>query len=164
MLNKSDRFFIKGFVQSMKFLLAIYESDLQKLKCILEKYPYIAAAYLFGSQAKGTVWQMSDVDIAILVNDKAPTGRELLHDESYLSYQLSKIFGGKEVDLVNLKSQGLIFQHTVLRTGRVIYDSDKDYRIRFETRVICNYCDFEPTLRFMDKFYLQGRLRRLARL
>jgi predicted nucleotidyltransferase len=148
----------------MKFLPAINESDLQKLKCTFEEYPYIASAWLFGSQAKGKVWKLSDVDIAILVNDKTPTGRELLHDESYLSYQLSKTLGGKEVDLVNLKSQGLIFQHNVLRTGIVIYDPAPDYRIRFETRVIINYCDFEPTLRFMEKFYLQGRLRRLGRL
>jgi predicted nucleotidyltransferase len=148
----------------MQFLPAVNKFDLQKLKSTFEDYPYIAAAWLFGSHAKGTVWKMSDVDIAILVNDEAPTGRELLHDESYLSYQLSKTLGGKEVDLVNLKSQGLIFQHNVLRTGIVIYDSAPDYRIRFETRVICNYCDFEPTLRFMEKFYLQGRLRRLARL
>ncbi|HLC16686.1 MAG TPA: nucleotidyltransferase domain-containing protein [Thermodesulfovibrionia bacterium] len=148
----------------MEFLPAIIVSHLQQLKSIFEDYPYIASAWLFGSQAKGKVWQMSDIDIAILVKDEAPAGRELFHEESYLSYRISKELGGKEVDLVNLKNQGLIFQHNVLRTGRVIYDSDRDYRIRFETRVICNYCDFEPTLRFMEKFYLQGRLRRLARL
>lgn len=40
----------------------------EKLKTIFIDYPYIAAAYLFGSQIKG---------IAILIKEDAPKGREL---------------------------------------------------------------------------------------
>ncbi|MBI5050895.1 MAG: nucleotidyltransferase domain-containing protein [Nitrospirae bacterium] len=138
--------------------------NFEKLKDLFKDYPYIASAYLFGSQSSGRVSPMSDVDIAILLKDNSPTGRELIHQEDYLAYTITTALGVKEVDLIELNSQGLIFQHNVLRTGRLIYDADSAFRIKFVTGVITNFCDFEPTLRFMEKFHLQGRLRRCASL
>lgn len=136
----------------------------EKLKDILKDYPYIAAAYLFGSQKSGKTTPMSDVDIAILLKDNAPKGRELIHEEDYLAYKIAKILGLKEIDLIDLNSQGLIFQHNVLKTSMLIYDADPDFRIKFVTRVLSHYCDFELTLRFMDEYYFEGYRRRLARL
>ena len=138
--------------------------DVSILKDIFQEYPYIASAYLFGSQASGKIGPMSDVDIAILLKDNAPVGRELVHEEDYLAYRISKALCVREVDLIDLNRQGLIFRHNVLRTGRLIYDADPALRIRFEMQVITNFCDFEPTLRFMEKFHHQGRIRRLAKL
>lgn len=138
--------------------------NLEKLKDLFKDYPYIASAYLFGSQVSGRVSPMSDVDIAILLKDNSPKGRELIHEEDYLSYKIVTALGVEEVDLIDLNRQGQIFQHNVLRTGRLIYDADPDFRIRFVTRIISNYCDFELTLRFMDKYYFEGYKKRLTRL
>ncbi|MEW5766006.1 MAG: nucleotidyltransferase domain-containing protein [bacterium] len=138
--------------------------EFNSLKHIFKDYPYIASAYLFGSQATGRIMPMSDVDIAILVMDNAPKGRELLHEEDYLSYRIAEGLKVREVDLIDLNSQGLIFQHNVLRTGKLIYDAYPLFRIQFEMRVIPQFCDFEPTLRFIERFHFQGRLRRLARV
>lgn len=138
--------------------------DVKKLEDIFKNYPFIASAYLFGSHALGKSGPMSDVDIAVLLKDEAPIGRELIHEEDFLSYRIAKILGTKEVDLIGLNSQGLVFQHNVLRTGRLIYDADSAFRIKFETRVIANFCDFEPTLRFIEKYHHQGRIERLAKL
>ena len=136
----------------------------KKLKDIFKDYPYIASAYLFGSQALGKIGPMSDVDIAILLKEDAPKGRELIHKEDYLAYKIAKALGVKGVDLVDLNSQGLIFKHNVLRTGKLIYDADPRLRVSFEMRVITEFCDFEPTLRFIEKYHLKGRLRRCASL
>ncbi len=138
--------------------------EIEKCKEIFKDYPYIASAYLFGSYASGKVGPMSDVDIAILLKDSAPKGRELIHEEDYLSYRVAKTLGVKEVDLIDLNSQRLLFQHNILRTRKLIYDSDPAFRIKFEARVITNFCDFEPTLRFMEKFCFQGRLKRCESL
>ena len=136
----------------------------EKLKVILIEYPYIASAYLFGSQVKGTTNPTSDIDIAILIKNNAPKGRELIHEEDYLSYRIEKILNGKKVDLVEFNSQGLIFQHNILKTGKLIYDSDPNFRIKFEARVISNFCDFELTLRFIEKYHNKGRIARCERL
>lgn len=138
--------------------------NMEKLKNIFKDYSYIASAYLFGSQTSGKKGPMSDVDIAILLKENAPKGRELIHEEDYLSYRIEDALQVKEVDLIELNKQGLIFVHNVLRTGRLIYDADPDFRIKFVAKVISDYCDFEPTLRFMNNYYFKGYRRRLARL
>jgi predicted nucleotidyltransferase len=138
--------------------------DTEKLKDIFKDYPYIASAYLFGSYAKGRICPMSDVDIAILLKDNAPKGRELIHKEDYLAHRIEDALKVKEVDLIELNRQGLIFVHNVLKTGKLIYDTDPDFRIRFVAKAISDYCDFEPTLRFMNNYYFRGYMRRLAAL
>ena len=138
-------------------------SNSKRLEEIFSRYPYIAAAYLFGSYAQDKEGPMSDIDIALLLKKPLPEGRKLIHEIDYLAYLLSKTFG-REVDVVILNHQGLVFQHNVLKTSRLIYDAAPDIRIRFETEVITRYCDFEPTLRFMDKYYPQGYRRRLAKI
>lgn len=138
--------------------------NIEKLTNIFKNYPYIASAYIFGSYLTGRIGPMSDVDIALLLKDNAPKGRELIHEEDYLSYRITEALGIKEVDLIDLNKQGLIFQHNVLRSGRLIYDADPTFRIRYVTQVISNYCDFELTLRFMNKYYFEGYKKRLATL
>jgi predicted nucleotidyltransferase len=151
----------KGWRYQKKESLMI---DTKKLKNIFEDYPYIVSAYLFGSQASGKTKPMSDVDIAILLRDNAPKGRKLIHEEDYLAYRITKAIQAKEVDLIELNRQGLIFVHNVLKTGKLIYDADPDFRIKFVSKVISDYCDFEPTLRFMNKYYFNGYMMRLAKL
>ena len=138
--------------------------SIEKFEAIFKDYPYIASAYLFGSQVSGKVTLDSDVDIAILLKNDAPRGKELLHEEDYLAYRLARMLGSKEVDLIDLNRKGTVFQHNVLRTGFLIYDADPAFRIRFETEVIIRFCDFEPTLRYIEKLQLQGRIERFTRL
>ncbi|MBI5191593.1 MAG: nucleotidyltransferase domain-containing protein [Nitrospirae bacterium] len=139
--------------------------DTSVLADIFREYPYIAAAYLFGSHAKGTAGPMSDVDIALLLNDGAPSGIDLIHEEDYLSYRIQKALGvSAEVDVIDLNGKKLVFQHNVLRTGRLIYEVDRDTRVRFTARTISEFCDFEPRLRMMQKYYLSGLKKRLAKI
>ncbi|MGQ9723126.1 MAG: type VII toxin-antitoxin system MntA family adenylyltransferase antitoxin [Candidatus Jordarchaeum sp.] len=138
--------------------------DLEKFQAIFKEYPYIACAYLFGSFASGKTGPMSDMDIAILLKSPYPQGRELIHEEDYLAYRISKSFGIREIDLIDLNSQKLIFQHNVLKTSKLIYDSDPEFRIRFESHVIMEYCDFESTLRFIKKFKRYGLEKRLTKI
>jgi len=138
--------------------------DLEKLKLIFKDYPYISAAYLFGSYATGKKGLMSDVDIALLLKEPHPKGRELIHKIDYMAYRIGDALKIRDVDLIELNRQGLTFVHNVLKTGELIYDADPDFRIRFTTKVISDYCDFEPTLRFMNNYYFDGYRRRLARL
>jgi hypothetical protein len=136
--------------------------DIEKINTILKGNTYIAAAYLFGSVVSGRTTPMSDVDIAVLLNDNAPKGRDLLDELDSVSYRLETVL--RVADVTALNNQGLIFIHNVLKTGKLIYDADPNFRIKFVARAISYYCDFEPTLRFMDKYYFEGYKRRLASL
>jgi len=124
-------------------------------------YPFIAAAYQYGSTVRDRESPLSDLDIAILVDEKkAPIGVRLLRIELLLAYEFQKELGLPEVDLITLNHQRLAMQHTVLRTGKLIYDANPKYRIRFTQMVIQSYLDFQPTLQLIDAFHTKGRLRR----
>jgi len=137
--------------------------DTEKLKNIFKDYPYIASAYLFGSRATGKTGPLSDIDIAILLKEPCPEGRDLTHKMDYLAFRIEIILK-TEVDIVEMNRQGLIFQYNVLRTGKLIYDADPEFRTIYVSRLISTYCDFEPTLRFMNRYYFEGYKKRLARI
>jgi len=133
----------------------------EEVASLFRAYPFIAAAYQFGSTARGQESPLSDLDIAILVDDKrVPLALELLRIELLLAYELQKQLTVSEVDLITLNYQGLPFQYAILRTGRLIYEADPRCRIRFTQKVIQAYLDFQPTLKLIDQFHTRGRLRR----
>lgn len=164
-LLKNGKVVFEGSSEEIKEILIANLSTLkfERLKGIFKDYPYIASAYLFGSAATGKNNPMSDVDIAILLKEPHPVGRDLTHKMDYLAFEIESVLK-QEVDIVELNRQGLIFVHNVLRTGKLIYDAAPGFRIRFVAKVISEYCDFEPTLRFMNNYYFEGYRRRLAKV
>ena len=128
---------------------------------LFRAYPFIVAAYQFGSTVRGQEGPLSDLDIAILVDDKrAPSALDLLRIELILAHELQKYLGVPEIDLITLNRQKLHFQHAILRTGRLIYDADPKYRIRFTQKIIEAFLDFQPTLKLIGQYHTRGRLRR----
>jgi predicted nucleotidyltransferase len=128
---------------------------------LFRTYPFIVAAYQFGSTVRGQESPLSDLDIAILVDDRrAPSALELLRIELILAHELQKHLGVPEIDLITLNRQRLPLQHGILRTGRLIYEADRKYRIRFSQKVIEDYLDFQPTLALIGQYHTRGRLRR----
>jgi predicted nucleotidyltransferase len=133
----------------------------EEIAPLFRAYPFIAAAYQFGSTVRDLEGPLSDLDIAILVNDEqAPSAIDLLRIELLLAYELQKQFTVSEVDLIALNGQRLPLQYTVLRTGWLIYEADPKYRIRFTQKVVQAYLDFQPTLELIGRFHTRGRLRR----
>jgi predicted nucleotidyltransferase len=135
--------------------------NIEKIIPLFRTYPFIAAAYQYGSTVRGQEGPLSDLDITILVDEEqAPSRVELLRIELLLAYELHKQLGIPEVDLITLNHQRLTMQHGVLRTGKLIYDANPKYRIRFTQMVIQAYLDFQPTLKLIEGFHTKGRLRR----
>ena len=132
-----------------------------KIASLLKEYSFIIAAYQFGSTVHNKEGPLSDLDIALLLDEeRIPSKREILTMELLLSYKLEKLFHISAVDVITLNHQKLIFQHTVLRTGLLIYETEPRLRIQFAYKVIRSYLDFQPTLRFSQRFRMEGLLRR----
>jgi predicted nucleotidyltransferase len=116
----------------------------QRLADLLVTAPeeYVAV-YLFGSQARGTAKEDSDVDLAFWRRSpSAPT----LDEQPYLyADQLSAALG-KPVQLVELNKAPPDLLHEVLRDGRVLLDRDRDMRIQLEVRARQRYLDMRPHL------------------
>jgi predicted nucleotidyltransferase len=95
----------------------------------------LVAARLFGSQAKGTATDRSDVDIAVMV--ARPLDLERRMD---LSDALSSALG-RQVDIVDLERSSPILMNQVLRDGVLVLDRDHVRRLLFECTVPSRYRD-----------------------
>jgi predicted nucleotidyltransferase len=103
----------------------------------------IAAAWLFGSQARGTAREDSDVDVAVLYSDppawSSPGGPfDLEGDLEKLTH--------KAVQVVVMNTAPVDLVHRVLRDGILLADRDRSRRIRFEVRARNEYFDLLPHL------------------
>ena len=107
-------------------------------------HPEIAAAYMFGSHARGEDHAASDVDIAVLFMDQpastldGPAARIAAALERGLS---------RSADVVVLNRAPADLVHRVLRDGILVCENDPSLRIRFEVTKRNEYFDLLPMLR-----------------
>jgi predicted nucleotidyltransferase len=104
----------------------------------------LAAAYLFGSRARGTARPESDVDVGVLYAGEPPSGLAGLggHLEAALERLLRL-----PVQIVVLNRTPVDLAKRVLRHGILLLDRDPSRRIRFEVRTRQEFWDLEPFLR-----------------
>ena len=114
----------------------------------------ILAVYLFGSQAKGNVHPLSDVDIGV-VFEKPETFKDKtmsLYLELYQIFTevlpkdyLRHRFKTKEheFDLVFLQFAPIHIQFNAIRNARVLYESHRDKRLDYEEYVLKRFCDLK---------------------
>jgi predicted nucleotidyltransferase len=104
----------------------------------------LAAAYLFGSVARGTARPDSDLDVGVLFSNDPPVGLDGLafHLEAELEQLLRQ-----PVQIVVLNRAPVDLSQRVLRDGKLLLDHDHARRVRFEVRTRQEFWDLEPYLR-----------------
>ncbi|MEX1367207.1 MAG: nucleotidyltransferase domain-containing protein [Nannocystaceae bacterium] len=123
---------------------------------VLGRFPEVAAAWVFGSEARGQARPDSDLDIGLVFRQRGATALD--HDRALrtMAAQLEAVVPGRAIDLVVLESQGPIFCHRVLSEGRRVYDADPQRRIDFESETYVRYFDFRPTYELANQHALAG--------
>lgn len=129
----------------------------------LAAFPEVAAAWLFGSVARGQARRDSDIDIAVLLRDRSLTLASSHRLVRTLAARLERAAPGRPVDLVLLAAQSPIFVHRVLTDGRLVLDADVERRIDFESNASSRYFDFLPTYRMAASVARDGIRRWLER-
>jgi len=114
---------------------------LEALVTALRCYEPIAI-YLFGSRARGTARPDSDFDLALLLDD----GRSLPIDDWLTACDRLAALAGSEVDLVVLNEARPHVRVEILRTGKVLYESDPAVRLVLEKRILGGYDDVRKCL------------------
>ncbi len=104
---------------------------------VCEEQPAITAAYLFGSVALGTAKASSDVDVALLLDERKSDSFSLLACITHLEDVLEG-----HVDVVILNSADELLKYEVRRSGKVIFDRSPQFRKTFEIRSRKAYEDF----------------------
>ncbi len=117
---------------------------IERLRSVLAEAPaQVAAAYVFGSVARGTASPVSDVDLGVLLTQAPASTLEgrLLDYEAELERQL-----GVPVQVVIVNDAPPDLAHRVLRDGVIILERDRSARLRFEVRTRNLFFDLEPFL------------------
>lgn len=118
-----------------------------KLKRIFRKNKVIFA-YLFGSQAKGKIGKLSDIDIAVFLDEKIP--RERYFDiKLKLIGEFMDLFKTNTIDVVLLNEAPPLLFHRILKEGKLIFSSDEKKRLDQEVKAIMRYLDWRP---FLEKY------------
>lgn len=142
------------------------EFDLQAIRAQLAPYfaqrKEILLAYLFGSAAQGRVNKLSDIDIALLVDEKRFKNLDAKEPYGYKAAVIADLMGllhKNEIDLVLLHEAPPLLANEVISDGRLLFCRDEDLRITFEVSVKHKYVDTLP-LREIKRQYLYERIER----
>jgi predicted nucleotidyltransferase len=114
----------------------------------LEKHPEIEVAYIFGSVAQGKITPLSDIDIAILIDNQQID--ENAYRYGYKAEILSdfiKLLKTNTIDLVILNEANTLLRHRVLYSGKILHSKNEKKRIVFQTTTISKYNDFQQLMR-----------------
>lgn len=117
----------------------------QKLRAVVETDNTIAAAYLFGSCARGTATGISDIDIGILFDSAIDESKYFELKLAFLSLIMA-VLQTEKVDVVVLNRAPLHLAHEIVSHGNLLLDKDRKQRAAFEADRIGRFLDFKPFL------------------
>lgn len=118
---------------------------LKTLDAALQPRAEILEAYLFGSTATGATHSHSDVDVAVYLADRRPTGSVFGYTAD-LTAALMSALGTNRVDVVILNDAPPLLYHRVLRDGQRILSRDLRATTTREGYALSRYCDYVPQL------------------
>lgn len=118
--------------------------NLGKIKEIIEKYPAIKLAYIFGSQATKTAGPLSDYDFAVYLDERDV--KKIFELKIDLINELSKTLKTDKVDVVVLStSEAPELKYNIIKDGKLIYEYEP-YKVLVEPRILNEYFDFRREL------------------
>jgi uncharacterized protein len=125
------------------------ENRLATLGGVLDRHPAVRFAYVFGGAGRGDLRPLSDVDVAVYVDEAAdPVGTRL-----ELIGVVTRHLGTDQVDLVVLNRAATALTGRILQSRRVITDKDPFLRHRFESVELRKFLDF----RIFEQRHLDAR-------
>ena len=119
--------------------------SIKEIKDKLAKYfstrPEVKVGYIFGSKAKGEENRLSDIDVAILIDEEKTAKNLSYRYKAKVLTELMGILRTQKVDLVILNESPLFLCFRVIRDGLILYSKDEIKRIQFEVKIMSQYLD-----------------------
>ena len=114
----------------------------------LKKDEEIIALYLYGSAVTGKLRPLSDIDLAVLLK-KDMTNNERFDFHLHLITEVSSILETDDFDLVLLNDAPVRFSYNIIKTGKLLFYTEKMTLINFIDKTVLKYLDFKY---FKDEF------------
>lgn len=132
-------------------------TDLQaRLTRAPEPRPEILDAYLFGSRARGDAGALSDIDVAVFIDEDLAEPGPYGYDAELITDLMIEL-GTNEIDVVLLNQAPPLLYHRVLRDGKLLVTRNVAATTTRAGYALSRYLDFVPQ---MEK---QAAARRYAR-
>ncbi|MFQ6100668.1 MAG: HepT-like ribonuclease domain-containing protein [Anaerolineae bacterium] len=114
----------------------------QTLEEYIRRCPYpVTLVYLFGSAVREQRTPLSDVDVAVYLDEPDRARRVKVY--ASLLLDLRQVLGDGSVDLVYLNDASPVLAYQII-TGRLLYCADERQRVTVETRALRDYFDERP--------------------
>ncbi len=110
-------------------------------------------AYLFGSRARNNAGKLSDIDIAVHLDNNVNVFAYRL----YLTEEIMRAVGREEVDIVIMNDATTLLCHQIIKDGILLKD-DRKLRLDFEMRVVKDYLD-TSYLRSTQLLYMKKHIK-----
>ncbi|SDL04087.1 type VII toxin-antitoxin system MntA family adenylyltransferase antitoxin [Halarsenatibacter silvermanii] len=124
---------------------------------LLREKEEIIFAYIFGSVVSGLDNKLSDVDLAIYVDEENIKETGSFGYRSRVIVELEKAVGEK-IDLVILNNASVTLSYEILQKGKLLFTRSNSLRREFQENIMRKYLDFLPLLAVQEK-YQKKRLR-----
>ncbi len=111
-----------------------------KLVDVLSKQEHVRLAYLFGSVAKGKAGKLSDVDIAVLL-DESLNKKQRFDLQLELISDVSGLLKTDKIDLVVINEAPLSLKFEIIKANYPLFVRDRMEKIDFEQMVMSRYLD-----------------------
>lgn len=111
---------------------------MEKVISLLRRYNAIVG-YLFGSRADGSAYPCSDYDLGVLFRGRVPS----IDVQMVMKAELEELLRIK-ADIIFLQKANIKLQFEVIRSGKILFSDDEEYRTDFEESVLRRYMDFMP--------------------
>jgi len=101
----------------------------------------VSLCFLFGPAARGGRYVEPKVDVAILF-DKSVKKESFLKREGKLISFFSRLFSGREINLINLAIASPLYRQSAIIEGQLIYVRNEDDRIFFQVGALRLYEEY----------------------
>ncbi|NQE54384.1 hypothetical protein C5S29_12400 [ANME-1 cluster archaeon GoMg3.2] len=123
----------------------------------LSKQEHVKLAYLFGSVAEGNAGKLSDIDLAVFL-DESLSKKERFNLQLKLMSELTGILRTDRIDLVIMNDAPLTLNYEIIKANHPLFIRDDGQKIDFEHRILSCYLD----RRYYDKRWAAEFLKKVA--
>ncbi|MEO0095499.1 MAG: nucleotidyltransferase domain-containing protein [candidate division WOR-3 bacterium] len=114
-------------------------NSIEKFLSEIKKIPEVMGVYLFGSYAKNETKLISDIDLAVIVDNPS---KEI--EANIVSHS------SKNLDIVLFHRLPLHIKYEVLKYGKELYVKDDDYMANVRLNIIKYYLEFSHIYRNIE--------------
>ncbi|AZO93469.1 nucleotidyltransferase domain-containing protein [Halocella sp. SP3-1] len=129
---------------------------MERIKDFLYQREEIIFAYLYGSLARGTENKLSDIDLAVYINEKKKPESGTFGYRSGVITELQTLVE-RDIDLIILNDTPLLLAYNVLKDGKLLFEKSTKMRVNFHESIMSRYLDFLPLFKVQEN-YLKKRL------